>query len=603
MQIKKDNKLGSWLIKFLLTPIILLIFLTVVFYWSSSQRNLPKLQSSDKTSAVRGSIISLDGYKVARSQKLYKVEVDTRSIDKDKLDLFVKLYTIYTNDKPKRVKKLIQNTKGRVVLSYKISPKIATHLKELAHTLNQKKVFISFMTKDGKFHPPIGMSIIESGENRRYLANDSMSPFLGYIKKVEVDDITRVRGVKGVEKFYDYYLFATKDQILKGPRDIGNNIIIEKNSIKSIREDGYDAILNIPLKLQKEIELLLSKNALKYDATEIVAAIMNSKTGEILTLATSMRYNPSNITRKDYDALNLTATEYPYEPGSVIKPIIFSIVYENNKVGLNDIINTHNGSYKLGSRIIKDTNPQKSLSATDVVVKSSNIGMIEITSKLDNIKLFEGLLKYNLSNKTGIDMPYEQAGNIPTLNMLQNTSNKATISYGYGLQATFMQILNAFAIYNNDGVMITPRVVKYLQKDGKIYNLNEPAIKEVISKKTADAIKHILIETVNKGTGRKAITKGLVVGGKTGTARIAQKGEYTRLYNSSFFGFANDGNVSYTIGVLVREPKKGSYYAAQNALPVFKEIIDLLIKDNYLKPFKDENFEEIDHEILNSIKD
>lgn len=603
MQIKKDNKLGSWLIKFLLTPIILLIFLTVVFYWSSSQRNLPKLQSSDKTSAVRGSIISLDGYKVARSQKLYKVEIDTRSIDKDKLDLFVKLYTIYTDDDPKRVKKLIQNTKGRVVLSYKINPKIATHLKELAHTLNQKKVFISFMTKDEKLHPPIGMSIIESGENRRYLAYDSMSPFLGYIKKVEIGDITRARGVKGVEKFYDYYLFATKDQILKGPRDIGNNIIIEKNSIKSIREDGYDAVLNIPLKLQKEIELLLSKNALKYDATEIVAAIMNSKTGEILTLATSMRYNPSNITRKDYDALNLTATEYPYEPGSVIKPIIFSIVYENNKVGLNDIINTHNGSYKLGSRIIKDTSPQKSLSATDVVVKSSNIGMIEITSKLDNIKLFEGLLKYNLSNKTGIDMPYEQAGNIPTLNMLRNTSNKATIGYGYGLQTTFMQILNAFAIYNNDGIMITPRVVKTLEKNGKFYSVNEATKKEVISKKTADTIKYILIETVNKGTGRKARTKGLIVGGKTGTARIAQKGEYTRLYNSSFFGFANDSNVSYTIGVLVREPKKGSYYAAQNALPVFKEIIDLLIKDNYLKPFEDENFEEIDHEILNNIKD
>ena len=89
MQRKKDNKLGSWIIKFLFIPAILLIFLAIVFYWSSSQRNLPKLQSSDKTSAIRGSIISLDGYKVARSQKLYKVEVDTRSIDKDKLDLFL----------------------------------------------------------------------------------------------------------------------------------------------------------------------------------------------------------------------------------------------------------------------------------------------------------------------------------------------------------------------------------------------------------------------------------------------------------------------------------------------------------------------------------
>lgn len=603
MERKKDNKLSTRIIKYLFIPLILLIFLITVFYWSSSQRDLPKLESSDKSSAIRGSIISSDGYQVARSQKLYKVEIDTRSIDKDKLDLFVKLYTIYTNDNPKKVLNLINKTKGRAVLSYKIDPKTATHLKELAHTLNQKKVFISFITKDGKAHPPIGMSIIESGEKRLYLAKESMSPFLGYIKKVEVDNITRVRGVKGVEKFYDYYLFAIKDQILKGPRDIGNNIIMEKNSIKSNRVDGYNAILNIPLKLQKEVEILLSKSALKYDATEVVAAIMNSKTGEILTLATSRRYNPSNITRKDYDSLNLTAIEYPYEPGSIIKPIMFSIVYENKKVSLNEMINTHNGAYKLGSRIIRDTSPQKSLSATDVVVKSSNIGMIEIISKIDNINLFEGLLKYNLSLKTGIDLPYEQNGNIPNLNMLRNTSNKATIGYGYGLQTTFMQILNAFAIYNNDGIMITPRVVKTLEKNGKFYSVNEATKKEVISKKTADAIKYILIETVNKGTGRKARTKGLIVGGKTGTARIAQKGEYLRLYNSSFFGFANDKNSSYTIGVLVREPKKGSYYAAQNALPVFKQIIDLLVEDGYLKLSEDENFKEIDYQILNEIKD
>ncbi|NLY04209.1 MAG: penicillin-binding protein 2, partial [Campylobacter sp.] len=92
------------------------------------------------------------------------------------------------------------------------------------------------------------------------------------------------------------------------------------------------------------------------------------------------------------------------------------------------------------------------------------------------------------------------------------------------------------------------------------------------------------IEAVQSGTGKKAITQGLEVGGKTGTARIFKDGSYSKLYNSSFFGFVNDENRSYTMGVLVREPTIGSYYAAQNALPIFKEIIDMMVNDGYLSP-------------------
>lgn len=599
---RKSSKFGT-VITISFALFILIIFLATAFYWSSAKRNLPKLESSDKSSAIRGSIISKDGFLVANSQKLYKVEIDTRSIDKDKQDLFIKLYTIYTNDNPKRVKNLIQKTQGRVVLSYKINAKAAMHLKELSRIFNQKKVFISFSTKDGKLNPPIGMNVLESGENREYLAKDSMSPFLGYIKKVEIDGITRVEGVKGIEKFYNYYLFASKDSVLKGPRDIGNNIILEKNSLKSKRVDGYNVVLNIPLKFQKKVELFLSQKAKEYEATEIVVGIINSKTGEILTLATSQRYDPANIKKNDYKAMNLTATEYPYEAGSVIKPIMFSIAFENGLIKLYDTINTHNGKYKLASRTITDTNPQSSLSALDVVVKSSNIGMIEIISKVDNITLYDGLLNYNLSKKTGIDLMYEQVGNIPSLSMLNNNSNKATVSYGYGLQTTFMQILSAYSIFNNDGIMITPRIAKGLEKNGQIYIINEPLSKQVISKQTADAMKYILIETVKRGTGRKARTNGLEVGGKTGTARIAKGGEYVRLYNSSFFGFVNDANTSLTMGVLVREPKKGSYYAAQNALPIFKEITNMLIDEGYLTPKKEEEFEKIDETVLDSIQD
>lgn len=600
---KKHIKLISGIFIFIVTPLILGLFVFANYYWASSSRNLPRLESSDKSAAVRGSIISKDGYHMADSKKLYKVTIDTRSIDPDKLDLFVKLYSIYTNDSEKRVKNLIQKNDGAVVLSYKIDPKIAMHLRELARELNIKKVFVSFASKDGVTRPPIGMNVLESGESRNYLAKSSMSPFLGYVKKVEIDGITRVKGVKGVEKFYDYYLFASSDELIKGPRDIGNNIILEKDSVKSKKADGYDVVLNIPLKFQTKVERLLAEKAKEYGATEIVVGILDSKSSEVLTLASSNRYNPENITKNDYKALNITATEYPYEPGSVIKPIVFSLAYEKGVVDLNETIKTYNGSYKLGNKTIKDTSPYPELSAVDVVVKSSNIGMIMIISRLDNAELFSGLLNYNLSAKTGIDLPYEQTGNIPSLGALSNKANKGTIGYGYGLQTTFMQILSAFTVFNNDGVLTTPRIVNHLEKDGKIYKLNEATSKQVISKKTADCVKFILTETVKRGTGRKARTKGIEVGGKTGTARVFKDGSYSAVYNSSFFGFMNDQNRSYTMGVLVREPTKGSYYAAQNALPIFKEIIDMMIDDGYLTPKQERNFTQISEEELSKIRD
>lgn len=600
---KKRTKVITFLIIFVMTPLILGLFILATYYWSSSDRDLPNLESSDKSAAIRGSIISKDGYHVANSQKLYKATVDTRSIDSDKLDLFVKLYSIYTGDNQKRVKNLITKNSGPVVLSYKIDPKTAMHLRELARYLNYKKVFISFITKDGITRPPIGMNIIESGENRNYLGETTMSPFLGYVKKVEVDGITRVQGVKGVESFYDYYLFARSDELIQGPRDIGNNIILEKDSVKSQKDSGYNVVLNISLKFQKKLELLLSEKAKKYGATEIVVGILDSKTSQVLALATSNRYNPEKITKKDYKALNITATEYPYEPGSVIKPLVFSIAYERGLVRLDEIIKTYNGSYKLGSRIIKDTNPYPELPAIDVVVKSSNIGMIVISSRVDNAELHSGLLNYNLSAKTGIDLPYEQTGNIRSPSMLANESNKATVSYGYGLQTTFMQILNAFTVFNNDGVLTTPRIVSHLEKNGQTFKLNESTSKQVISKNTADTMKRVLIEAVDRGTGRKARTEGIDVGGKTGTARVFKDGEYSRLYNSSFFGFVNDANRSYTMGVLVREPTIGSYYAAQNALPIFKEITDLMIADGYLIPKDESDFKEISDEELSQIRD
>jgi len=588
------------LITLALIPAALFIFLYAMHHHTVSKRHLPTLEISDKNLAVRGNIISSDNYRVANSKKLYKTTIDVRSLDPNKIDLFVKLYCIYTNDSEKRVKDLIKKSKNIVVLSYSIDEKTAAHLKQLAKKLNQKKVFIPFSTQNRSY--TIGLDVLESGENRQFLAEKSLTPVIGYNKKVDIDGITKVAGVKGIEKFYNDFLTPRSDMKITGKRDIGGNIILERSSRKSQRLDGYNAVLNISLNLQSQIENMLDKAKEKYDAKEIIVGIMDSKTAKILTLASSNRYNPSDIKREDYSALNSTATEYAYEPGSVMKPILLSIALEDGKTRLDEMIKTYNGKYQLGKRTITDTHPAAQMSVTDIIAQSSNIGMIVIASRLESQTIYEGLLNFGLSKQTGIDMPYEQRGVIPTMSMLKNETYKATTSYGYGLQATFLQLLNAYNVFNNGGIMITPRIVSKLELDGQYYAVNEPEIQQIITPSTAQKVKNTLVAVVEKGTGRKTRTQGLEIGGKTGTARIAQSGKYSNLYNSTFIGFANDKENSYTIGVFVKEPKRGSYYAAQNALPIFKEIIDLMVKNAFLSPIETQK-EIKETENLDNIKD
>ncbi|MGB2553263.1 peptidoglycan D,D-transpeptidase FtsI family protein [Campylobacter sp. MOP51] len=588
-----NSRKSKILILFSLILIGISIFLAVIFYRANIERRLPKLETSEVNTALRGNIVTKDGFSVASSQKLYKVMVDTRNIDPNKKDLFVKLYSLYSGDDPKKVKKSINSTKGLVTLSYKIDSKGAAYLQELARKLYRKKIFVPYEDPNTGIASLRGMSIVESGESRQYMAKDALTPLIGYVKKIEKENITKVTGVKGVEKSYEYYISAIQDAKILGPKDIGNNIILTSDSNLANRVDGYDTILTVSLKFQSALEQIIDERKEFLNAKEIIVGVMESKTGELLALATTSRYNPSNIKKQDYKSLNSSATEYAYEVGSVFKPFIFALLLAEDKLNPFERINTYNGKYQLGKRIIRDTHPQPFMTAEDVLAHSSNIGMIQIAQRLEGSQIYSGLLNFGFTQKTGIDMPYEQVGNMPPVAKLNSQIYKATISYGYGLQATFIQLLKAYNVFNNKGVMVTPKVVSSLYKNGKFYVVNNPEPTQVLTQDVAKRMKRILIKAVESGTGKKTKTPGLEIGGKTGTAHIASAGGYSNKYNGSFFGFVNDseGN-SYTIGVLAREPKKPYYhFGAQSALPVFKKTVDLMIEEGFLKP-SDENLTE-----------
>lgn len=579
-------------ILFLFTVVLIgfVIFLGTLFYWAQIDRRLPNLKHKEVDFASRGNIISSDGFYVATSKKLYKAIVDTRNIDPDKLEVFVNLYSLYSGDNKEDVLKSISSYSGNVVLSYKIDAKKAKHLKSLAKKLYRLGVFRTYEDPKTKVAFIHGLNIVESGEDRIYPAKMTLTPVIGYVKKIEKDNITKVMGVKGVERYYEDKLVSIQDAITSGSRDISNAIILNRYSVSSTRIDGFDTHLTISLKLQKVIENLIDKYKVDLEAKEVIVAVMHSKSGAILSLASSNRFDPDFIKRSDYPFLNVSSIEEAYEPGSVMKPITFSLLLKENKVNPYDLVRIYGGKYKLGNSIITDTHEFEWLSAEDVIVHSSNVGIIQLAQKLDPIEFYQGLKDFGFSQKTNIDLPYENVGLIPPLHRFKSQIYKATVGYGYGLTATFMQVLKAYNVFNNNGRMLNPYIVSFIQsQDGKKYSLHQNSETEVLPISVAKRVQKILVKTVQKGTGVKAQYEGLEIGGKTGTAHIAGEGGYTNTYNSSFFGFVNDAKNSFTIGVLVKEPgKKYFHYASTSAVPIFRDVTTRLVEEGYLSPLVSE---------------
>lgn len=576
------NKLYKIAALYLLLLFGFIIFLLVIFKIVIEPRKLPSLKIVEKNRATRGSIITKDGFTIASSKKLYKVSVNTRSIDSDKKELFIKLFSIYSGIDQKNIRKILNSKKGNVVLSYAIDQKRANLLRELARKLYLMDVFISY--ESNKKIIKQGLSVIESGESRLYPYKDILTPIVGYVKKYEENEYTKIGGVKGIERFYEEKLKPIQDGLIKGYRDIGGNIVLNKEATAKRRIDGFNIHLNISMLLQKNLENILDIYKKRLKAKEIIAAIMESRTGKIIAIASTNRFNPKKIRKKDYKSLNASIIEYSFEPGSVMKPITFALLLENSLITPYDIVRTYKGRFKLGKKIITDEHKEEWMSAENVIVYSSNIGIAQLAQKLSHIQFFQGLKKFGFSKKSGIDLPYEHSGSIPPLSKLKSMTYKATVGYGYGMKATFMQLLKAYNVFNNNGKDATPKVANYISlESGKQFALPRFFSKRVISISTAATLNKILIKAVEKGTAKAAKVKGVTVGGKTGTAHIATRGKYVNRYNSSFFGFANDEKNRYTIGVTVIEPKK-VYFASQTAVPIFKEIVELLIDQEYLVP-------------------
>jgi len=598
------------LVLFIFLVIAVALFLFSILNTITSDRRIPSHHSTIHDRSFRGAIISADNYTLSSSQKTYQAVIRGASIDPAKKAVFIKLFSIYSGIDEEKIRKKFKDRKGKeikgnIILSKSITSRSAMQLKSLAYKLRKLGIFRWVKNRSG-IEVLYGLDIIENGETRRFPLGDVMSPILGYVGEKSDGRYTRPEGKKGLERNYEKHITSKKNGYFKGKRDVIGAVIHDKNSMKLQRVDGMDLHLNIPLAFQRRVELMIDQMKESIDADEIIVGVMESKTGKVLSLASSERYDPAHITQKDIPALNPKFSEYPYEAGSVLKPITISIALDHKVVTPNTWFNTYNGRLQIGKRNwISDDDKFDSLTVTDIIVHSSNVGTSQIAWKLSGKEFREGLLKFGIAKPSGIDLSRDLPGQLKPVYKLNHQLHRANSSYGYGMMVTFAQLFKAYSAFNNDGIAVTPRIVDYLQDAKENHYTMEPKIGDLnaVGKKAAKQIHNILLEVVKRGTGVKAQYPGLEIGGKTGTAHIVKNGRYVREYHSSFYGFANDKEGhKYTIGVLVIKAKKRyKYFASQSAVPTFKNIVHTLVELDYLIPeaSKKEELEPIIANIIN----
>lgn len=344
---------------------------------------------------------------------------------------------------------------------------------------------------------------------------------------------------------------------------------------------GATVVLTIDRFVQFIAERALADGVRENKAKAGIAVVMDPRTGEVLAMASSPAYDPNDpATAKDGRDRPVVDA---YEPGSVMKVFSIATALDAGAVKPDDPIDTEGGKLQIGTRIIRDAHHGPSvISVSDVVKTSSNVGATKIARRLGRDKLAAGLVELGFGKRTGIQLPGESPGRIRPPETWGD-AGLATVSYGYGMQATPLQIASALAAIANGGQYVPPTVVKKIvDADGKVVFEHAPRSRRVLGERAARQMIDMLKLVMAKGgTGDKILVPGFVLAGKTGTARKldpATKQYSKERYMSSFMGFAPADEPRLLILVMIDEPHGAQYYGGSVAGPVFAAMATDVLK-------------------------
>lgn len=340
-------------------------------------------------------------------------------------------------------------------------------------------------------------------------------------------------GRGGVEEGLDALLSGQKGR-RKLARDSRGRVIEILDDLELPPKPGQSVQLSLDLVVQLFAERELDAVMAEWKPESCCAIALDPTTGDVLAMATRPTFDPNRPELASADAWKNRAIADIYEPGSTFKPFVVSYGLDQQLLHKDDTFNCEHGQYRMGRRLLHDHHPYGTLGLTDVLVKSSNIGMAKIGERLTNERLFAAATLFGFGRKTGIELPGELPGILRPLKEWTSYST-GSIPMGHELATTPLQLIAAHGALANGGVLIRPRVV--LPQTG-----DSTAAVRLLSEATVGAdvarwmVEVPMQEVVTRGTGKRARIPGYAVFGKTGTAQcISPNGGYVHgKYISSF---------------------------------------------------------------------
>jgi len=414
---------------------------------------------------------------------------------------------------------------------------------------------------------------IEIEPNRVYPKKTLASQVIGYLNDLDAGE--------GIEYQYHTYL-----QNLHSPqpqrRDEATSVLLQAQSIpETLGKNGCNVVLTLDQVIQDITEKELAQGCKDWNAPKGTAIVLAVETSEILAMASYPTYDINDQTNADEEAKRNLGIWYVFEPGSIFKIIASSAVLNEGIMTPESTVFCHNGRYRIGKRrVVKDVSAKGYLSLEQVIQKSSNIGMIKIVQKLTPERLETYVDKYGFGKKTGVDLPYEQEGNLYALRRW-NVNSLAAIPFGQGISVTPLQMVNALAVIANGGILHRPYITKEIRDArGNLIKKNHPTeIRRVLRPEIAQQMTDILVGVVEKGSGRRAKIDGVRIAGKTGTAQKAERGKGYAAGKEvmSFMGFLPADAPKIAIIVTLDEPT-GERFSGRIAAPIFKRIAEQTLK-------------------------
>jgi cell division protein FtsI (penicillin-binding protein 3) len=413
---------------------------------------------------------------------------------------------------------------------------------------------------------------VEEVSHRFYPNGETAAHLLGF---VNVDNLGQTGIELAQEKRITGHPGKKIVQLTGGrPRVRLSSRILEEPTV------GATIELTVDKELQFMVEKELEAGVIANGAQGGSVVVMDPQNGDILALANYPTFDPNDVGASPLEARENRAALEIYEPGSTFKLVTAAAAFQEAHMSPDRMIDVSAGQIRFGKYTIHDDHHYPyPLSLTDVIVHSSNVGAIKIGLSLGPEVISRYVSRFGFGESNARDIPHQRAGivsrdmaNFPDIAL-------ASVSMGYHIGVTPLQMVSAFGSVANGGELVAPRLVRAIVADGQRTEIPRKVIRRTVTPEVAEQLVTVTEQVVERGTGKNARLDGYTVAGKTGTAAQLINGHYSKSdFNASFVGFVPSRHPRLAVLVVMDAPKKLGYHGAQAAAPIFKRVTEAALR-------------------------